>query len=40
MKEHYVEADPAKGGVDPARERVDPDPGGLRRPKTEVEKTT
>jgi len=35
-----VETDPAREGVDPATGRVDSDPGGLRRPKTEVEKTT
>ena len=39
-EERCVGAHSAKGGVDPTRERVDPDPGGLRRPKTEVEKTT
>ena len=35
-----VETDPAKEGIDPVTRRVDSDPGGLRRPKTEVEKTT
>lgn len=37
-EEPCIEVDPAKGCVDPARERADPDPGSLRRPKTEVEK--
>ena len=39
-EERCVDADPSKGGVDPVRERADPELGGLQRPKTEVEKTT
>ena len=39
-EECCVEVDPAKGVVDPVRERVDPDPGSLRQAKTVVEKTT
>ena len=39
-EERCVDADPSKGGVDPVRERADPELGGLQRPKTEVEKMT